>query len=122
VSGSSRNSACVPPVAQQKDTDVVPLPQRSTPKSPNIAEGLYELDGNPRRRASGARGIEVKGLEASEVVNPFMKPETTKDRILQEVRDAKERVRQEEVAPLEERLKALEAMVLQMTQQGNMRR
>lgn len=53
------------------------------------------------------------------LVNPYMKPETTKDRILKEVRDAKERVRQQEVAPLEERLRALEAMVLQMSHQGN---
>jgi hypothetical protein len=116
----SRNSAGFSQVAPRKDTNVVPLPQRSNPRSPTIAEGLYELDGNPRRRASGAQGMEVKELEASEmVVNPFMKPETTKDKILQEVRDAKERVRKEEVAPLEERLKALEAMVLQMAQQGN---
>lgn len=119
VPGSPRNTPAFAPNAMRRDPNSLPSPHRNTPRSPTIAEGLYELDGNPRGRGLGARQLEMKDLEASEVVNPFMRPETKKDAILKEVRDAKERIRKEEVAPLEERLKALEAMVLRMAQHEN---
>jgi hypothetical protein len=119
IPGSPRTVPIFAPVTMRKDPDIVPLPQRNAQRSPTITEGIYELDANPRSRGLGARELEIKEFEASDVVNPFMKPETKKDAILKEVREAKERIRKEEVAPLEERLRALEAMVLRMAQQEN---
>lgn len=49
------------------------------------------------------------------LANPYIKPEMAKDKILKEVRSAKERAREEEVAPLDERLRALVAMVVHMS-------
>jgi hypothetical protein len=119
IPSSPRTNPAYPTPTLRKDPNNFSLPQRNSLRSPTIAEGLYELDGNSHNRGMSARESEIKDLEASDAVNPFMKPETNKDFILKEVKDAKERVRKEEVAPLEERLKALEAMVLQMSQQGN---
>lgn len=117
-----RNNPPFSPTFHRKEFNTFPLPQRNTTRSPTITEGLYELDGNPRNRGISVRESLNEGEVHDQVlVNPYMKPETTKDKILKEVRDAKDRVRQEEVAPLEERLRALEAMVLQMSKQGNER-
>lgn len=120
VPKNPRSNPSFSPTSSRKEIDSFPLPQRNSPRSPTIAEGLYELDGNPRNRSIAAREVGSETMVNDQnLVNPYMKPETTKDRILKEVRDAKERVRQQEVAPLEERLRALEAMVLQMSHQGN---